>query len=559
MTQHAHTPERSLLERAEAAERTVEVLKRKVYELYNGGSQSALHRQLENARRREENNRQKRELIEVRAAELKKYSEVLEAEVARRTDAIKTILDNVTFGFLVVNRDLVVQPESTKSCVRLFDADRIEGRHLCDLLHLTDKARLTYVLSADQVFEDALPSEASIAQMPRKFAMSNGTFLQVEASVVRARGSEEVTGLLLTVSDISALEAATRESNNNRTLVNILRQRDSFRAYLADARHLIEAAKRGLAAGNQTIARHALHTIKGNSASYGLDEMVAMVHEVEDGLEISVAQVERVAECLRSFLQSNQRVLEIDFDRMGDEDFAVTREQMSKLRTLISSIPAHHAHELAHWTARVLKRPAWQALGPIEDFSQKLAARLGKTLTFELQGGETNVEVEAVRPVFQAMTHLIRNAIDHGLESPLERERKRKPLAGRLELEISEQEDGYAVRCSDDGRGIDVDVLTRRALDLGLTTKEAVAKMDDHAKHQLIFIDGLSSAPVTTSISGRGVGMSAVRSAVESVGGTITIESQPGAGTTFLIVIPKSDDEERVEESRTISTPRAVS
>ena len=111
-----------------AAERTVEVLKTKVYDLYNGDT-SALQRQLEKARKRDENNRRKRELVEVRAAELKRYSEGLEAEVARRTEAIKTILDHVTFGFLVVDRALVVQPECTKSCGRLFDASRIEVHH----------------------------------------------------------------------------------------------------------------------------------------------------------------------------------------------------------------------------------------------------------------------------------------------------------------------------------------------------------------------------------------------------------------------------------------------
>src|SRR4051812_48071155 len=93
--------------RAEAAERTVEVLKRKVLDLYNGRG-SSLQRQLESARRREEENRRKRAIFEVRANELKRYSETLEAEVARRTEAIQVILDNVTFGFLVVNRELVV-------------------------------------------------------------------------------------------------------------------------------------------------------------------------------------------------------------------------------------------------------------------------------------------------------------------------------------------------------------------------------------------------------------------------------------------------------------------
>ena len=103
------------------------MLKKKVYDLYNGGT-STLHRQLEKARKRDENNRRKRELVEVRAAELKRYSEVLENEVARRTEAIKTILDNVTFGFLVVNRELTVQPECRSPAIAFSTRRRSKAR-----------------------------------------------------------------------------------------------------------------------------------------------------------------------------------------------------------------------------------------------------------------------------------------------------------------------------------------------------------------------------------------------------------------------------------------------
>jgi two-component system chemotaxis sensor kinase CheA len=531
-----------LVRRAEAAERTVEVLKRKVVELYNGGSQSDLHRQLEKARKRDENNRRKRELVEVRAAELKKYSETLEAEVARRTEAIKTILDNVTFGFLVVNRELTVQPECTKSCYRLFETSKVEGVNLCDLLGLADRARLTFVLSIDQVFEDVLPPEASIAQMRRKFAMHSGRVLQIDAGVVRAT-SGDVSSLLLTISDITALEAATRESNNNRTLVSILKQRESFRAFVLEAKQQLEAARKAIQGGSPAIARHALHTIKGNSASYGLEDIVQLVHEIEDSVELKTTDVDRVGSALRSFLQGNERVLEMSYDAVGEEGFAVSREQMSDLRTLISSLGElgdSHAAGLRRWTAGLLRKPAWQVLGPIDDFAQKLALRLGKNVTVEMCGSDTTVDVETVRPVFQVLTHLIRNAIDHGIEGPLDR--KGKPLTGRLQLELSDQPNAYVVRCTDDGRGVDTEALGRRAIAMGLLTRESVASMGEKELLDLVFVDGLSTAPVTTSISGRGVGMSAVRTAVEKVSGKVEIRSRRGEGTTFSLTIPKHDE-----------------
>jgi two-component system chemotaxis sensor kinase CheA len=150
------------------------------------------------------------------------------------------------------------------------------------------------------------------------------------------------------------------------------------------------------------------------------------------------------------------------------------------------------------------------------------------------------VDVETVRPVFHVVTHLLRNAIDHGIEGPAQR--KGKPASGRIELDLVETANAYVLRCTDDGRGIDTDVLGRRAVELGFVKGEAAATMDERAKLELIFIEGLSSAAVTTSISGRGVGMSAVRAAIGKVGGRIDVASVRGQGTTFTLAIPKQED-----------------
>ncbi len=531
------TDARQLARRTDAAERTVEVLKRKVHDLYNGGT-SALHRQLEKARAREENNRRKRELVEVRANELKRYSESLEVEVAHRTLALKAILDNVTFGFMVVSRELTVQPGCTRSCLALFDATQVEGARLCELLGLGARARSELLLGVDQVFEDLLPTEASLAQLPRKARMKSGTTLQLDAKVLRG-AAQEVTGLLFTVSDVTALEAATRESNVNRTLVGILKQKDSFRTFVLEAKYQLAGARRALLEGSESPARHAIHTVKGNSASYGLDEVVDAIHRVEESPSLTPGHVDEVADALRGFLSANAGVLELTYDELGDEGFAVTKEQISDLRVLISSIPGAQAAELRRWTAHVFRRPAWQLLGPVDDFAQKLAVRLGKSIAFELDGAETTLDVETVRPVFQVVSHLVRNAIDHGIEGPLGR--GSKPPRGLVRLAIGENRAEYVVECTDDGRGIDVDVLGRRAVEIGALPAATLAAMTFEDKLGLVFVDGLSSAPVTTSISGRGIGMSAVRAAVRKAGGEISIASGGGKGTAFVIRIPKPD------------------
>jgi len=500
--------------RALAAERTVEVLKRKVVDLYSGRG-SSLQKQLESARRREDDNRRKRELSELRATELKRYSETLEEEVRRRTLAMKTILDHVTFGFLVVARDLVVLPECTRSCHALFGAAAVagvSGASLPDLLGLTARDRQQFELGVDQVFEDLLPDAVSLAQLRSKFAASDGRTLHVEGSVIRdADGG--VTGLLFTVSDITTLEALASENQKNRTLVGILRQRESFRSFVFDAKAQIAAALKTLEAdeppeARQTKVRRSLHTIKGNSASYGLDAIASLVHRLEEEPTLSAAHVKEVEDTLRRFLESNGSVLEVAFEQHASESqFARTRH-------------------------------AWQLLGPVEDFATKLAARLGKEVDFRLEGADVPVDVDTMRPVLQAVSHLVRNAIDHGIEASLARTRAGKALSGQVSLRVSALPRATQVDVEDDGRGIDVELLMARAASLGLVSRDALGRMKAEDRLDLVFVDGLSSAEVLTQISGRGVGMSAVKVAAEAAGGTIAIESTRGKGTRIRLVIP---------------------
>lgn len=532
------------LRRAEAAEKTVAVLKKKVIDLYNGG-QSSIQKQLESARRREEDNRRKRELMELKAAELKRYSETLEVEVARRTDAIRTILNNVTFGFLVVNRDLVVQDEATRSCFLLFDTDGVVGKNLCELLGLTGRKREEFILGADQVFEDILPTDVSLAQMPQKFALSSGRILRVEGRVIHEKEGNvsRIGGILFTISDITALEEATRESHNNRTLVGILKQKEAFQNFLHESKHQLDTARALLDRGDESVARRAIHTVKGNSASYGLVDLVHLIHDIEEEPRLGTSHLTQIEKWLRHYLVENYRIIEIDFDRLDKEGFEVSPEQMSRLRSIIATLPETTSVDLRTWTARVLEKPAAQLLGPVEDFTFKLAERLGKDIAFELRGVDLLLDVETMRPILQSVAHMIRNAVDHGIEPPTQR--GSKSPRGRVSVSIHDCREFYELVVEDDGRGINVGVLAKRAQEKGLLRPEEVEKLSPAEKLRLIFLDGLSSAEVTTNISGRGVGMSAVQSAVQQAGGTISVQSTSGQGTRFVLRVPKPRGEFR--------------
>lgn len=515
--------------RAEAAEKTAAVLKRKVREMYGGGGQTALYRALEKAKRRDERSRQRREVAEVRAAELRKYTEHLEEEVARRTRAIQSILDNVTFGFLVIDRDLAIREGFTRSCAALFGRAPVVGESLGGLLGLAESEHSELSLSVDQVFEDLLPEEATLDQIAERFAVG-GRVLHVDARTIRDHAGA-VEALLLTVSDISALEAARKESRLREVLIGILQQRSAFEQFVADTRAMLRAARSQLDDG--TLLRRVVHTVKGNAASWGLDEVVEVAHTIETRELLDAPALDRLAGAVRGFLEAHQKILELDYER-AESAYAVTGSDLQRLREVAAS---SDSEAVRRWVSGVVQRPARELLGPVATFVTKLAERLGKEVDFELVGGDLLVDADVMRPVLRNLPHLIRNAIDHGIEPAWERGDK-KPR-GLLSVTLSEASASWEVAVVDDGRGVPVEAIGRRAVAMGLVKDEQLSAMSPSERVQLIFVDGVSSADRTTDISGRGVGMSAVQAAVRARGGTVELTSDE-RGTRVLLRVPRA-------------------
>ena len=147
------------------------------------------------------------------------------------------------------------------------------------------------------------------------------------------------------------------------------------------------------------------------------------------------------------------------------------------------------------------------------------------------------MHAKLVMPLFQNLTHLIRNSIDHGIEFPWER--GNKAAEALLRVEFQENQNAWVVKVSDDGRGIDSQKIAQKAVERGLISPAELALMSEDAKVTLIFRPGLSTAVSVSDISGRGVGMSAVQEAVLNLGGKINVHTIPSKGSTFCIEIPK--------------------
>ncbi|RVU21937.1 chemotaxis protein CheA [Methylobacterium oryzihabitans] len=169
---------------------------------------------------------------------------------------------------------------------------------------------------------------------------------------------------------------------------------------------------------------------------------------------------------------------------------------------------------------------------------REIARGLGKEVALTTAGGGTGADRAVVEGLFEPLLHVIRNAVDHGIEPAGERRRAGKPEAGRIALTAERRGGTITVSVADDGRGIDPERVRRRARERGLLPPERLAAMDEAALLDLIFAPGFSTAERVGDLSGRGVGLDAVRTALARLGGRVAVETRAGAGTTFRLVLP---------------------
>jgi two-component system, chemotaxis family, sensor kinase CheA len=519
-------------ERARAAERTAEVLKRRLRAIDAGEEKTVIQRQLESAQRRALDVERRRALMELKSAELERYSARLEAEVAVRTEQIRMMVDHVGSGFLMFARDGRAEPGASRACTRLLGAEPAE-QLLPDLLGWPEARRVAFALSVDQVFDDLLPEEVSLHEVPSR-ATVGGRELAVSYSVVRKDGA--VHRVLATITDVTAQVEAERAAHHHARLVRILAHREAFLLFLTDARRLLRESAAAHPETDCAFIRRSVHTVKGNAAIFGLHEVSDACHAIEEELVIDHTHITRVADALRGFLEQNRPVLQIDPDpeRTASRAYVVSQSIFDKLS---DQARKPDTDQMAHLLQRLRQRPANDFLDPIHAAVQSLAERLDKRVSFVVHGGEVGVDPDRLAPLLRVLPHLVRNAIDHGLEAP--EERGDKPAQGRLELSFTDAGDHWTLTLRDDGRGVDAARVIETAQRRGILTAEQAKRVPASSVLDVLTLEGFSTADTVTDVSGRGVGLSAVREAVESLGGSMRLDSEPGRGTTFTMVVPK--------------------
>ena len=196
---------------------------------------------------------------------------------------------------------------------------------------------------------------------------------------------------------------------------------------------------------------------------------------------------------------------------IADMRDAITRTRMQRIETLFSSLPR---------------------------LARDLAAELGKSVELQIDGGDVELDREMIEMIRDPLTHIVRNAIDHGLESAPERARAGKPAKGMLKVCARQSGNQILIEVIDDGKGIDAAAVLRKAVSAGLVGEDEGRRLSTAQKLDLVFQPGLSTAREVTAISGRGVGLDVVRANIERIGGTVEVDSELGRGLRLILRLP---------------------
>jgi two-component system, chemotaxis family, sensor kinase CheA len=283
-----------------------------------------------------------------------------------------------------------------------------------------------------------------------------------------------------------------------------------------------EAAPAPLHEAPRPEAKRAARAEKAEAPAEAAEGGVSKVQTIR----VNVETLEHLMTMVSELVLTRNQLLEIA-RRQDDSTYKVPLQRLS-----------HVTAELQEGVMKTRMQPigsAWQKLPRV---IRDLSSELGKKIDLVMLGAETELDRQVLEVIKDPLTHMVRNSADHGIEDAPARAAAGKPERGTIRLNAFHEGGTITIEIADDGKGLDLEVIRRKAVEKGLASEADVERMTDAQVAKFIFHAGFSTAKAITSVSGRGVGMDVVKTNIELIGGTIDIRTEKGAGTTFTIKIP---------------------
>jgi sensor domain CHASE-containing protein/signal transduction histidine kinase len=509
-----------------------------------------------------------------------------EHAIRERNEQMRLIMNTVPSGLLSLDEQYSINPQYAQSVETILGRKNLSGSDYFDALGLTgdragDREKLREFLD---VFLQELLTEKEMAGLNpfeefrlRRSDDDSLRWLRLRYFIIH-RGAGMPKHLLVVVEDITEEKALAEKvklsERENLQLKAMVEDPDLFRDFLNETRMIILHAEEKVGSIERTKNRKTVindlfrdvHTIKGTASSFQLGAVSEIAGRMEDSLsplrdtgiinaQTIAATKESLALLTRAVMDAVESARKIMGEDIGDGNDMYLKIALSKIKEenaainellnrqlldkdiadrLLRGIDAHLS------TLRYI--PARRGFGKALKIVPGLISRLQKNIRFKCEGGEVPIDCEIARELNTPLVHLIRNAIDHGIESsPDDRIAAGKPAEGMVTLYVESSDGSLVLRLCDDGRGIDPGKLKSVAIAKGIISPAEADALSRQEIIELIYRPGFTTAATVTEISGRGVGMDAVQVSVkERLGGTISLSSEVGKGTMFIIKIPLS-------------------
>jgi two-component system, chemotaxis family, sensor kinase CheA len=252
----------------------------------------------------------------------------------------------------------------------------------------------------------------------------------------------------------------------------------------------------------------------------------AQASAVDSTVRVNVGLLDKVMTLVGELVLARNQVLQFA-GRMKDAGFLAVSQRLNLITT-----------ELQEGVMKTRMQPIGNIWGQFPRTVRDVALSCGKQVNIVMEGKETELDKTIIEAIKDPLTHLVRNSVDHGIEFPEQRVKAGKDRAGRLILRAFHEGGQVNIEISDDGGGLNVERIRKKAVERGVISTEQAMRMTEHEIFNLIFLPGFSTAEKVTNVSGRGVGMDVVKTNVERIGGSVDVQSTSGQGTTVRVKIP---------------------
>lgn len=502
--------------------------------------------------------------VERKNKELIIWNKTLEQRVKSRVAAIKNLLDNATEGFLTVKADLTVGDEYSKECVNIFEkeisqvkfseliySDNVEQREFVDdILNKVYKERSN--LKAD-AFLSLMPSNVELGQKK----------LELSYKVVKDPDTKNEKAVMVVINDITErveLESSIDEERKRLKMVvgavvdsrGFFENINSYKKFFStNFEDIIKNKKTAKEALNSVFMK--VHTFKGVFALKDMSTTAQNLHKFEtellalmdSSLELSKEDILNLFKRIKpsDWMEEDIMVLKdvlgksfflkADFVEVKSQSLEDIKEKLVNVKNLSQvKLIIEDIKKLRYINIKRLTKG-------YEEYVSKLTTKLEKSIDpFVVESENIDVDPYIYTDFIKSLGHIFRNAMNYGIEYAEQRLEAGKKEKGRLKFKIRKENDHLMFIIADDGKGIDIEKIKKKAIEQEMYTKEEISELPERNIIDLIFEPRFSTNDDVDNLSGRGVGLSAVKDEVNKLDGSIEVKTQKGLGTAFKIKIP---------------------